>query len=546
MLASFHSSGACRPALKDQEIAALRRPSASIPLELPSPASALEEDFKKNVQAHYDALAARRDAWSARNWFYHRYLQEAVARWVPPGRTVLELGSATGNLLAALRPAYGFGLDLSPAMTLVARRKYPGLRFEVGDAETFEHRRRFDFIVASDLVGELLDISAMLERAHAVSHARTRVVLTFHNPALEGLLRVLQRWGLAMPPARQNWIGPRDLQNLLALSDFEIEAMQSGLLVPFPLPLLAPLGNRYLSNLRGPRYFNVVNIVAARPIRPRPHLRPLSCTVVIPCRNEERNIEAVVTRMPPLGSHTELIFVDGASTDRTRERIAAMRRRYRGRKDIKLIRQAAGPKERNPTEPPRPVPAVHPDAPVAMLKLGKGDAVRKGFDAARGDVLMILDADLAVPPEDLPRFFAPLACGKARFINGSRLVYPMEERAMKFVNYLGNKFFSVLFTWLLEQPIRDTLCGTKALLREDYLRIRAGRAYFGDFDPFGDFDLLFGAARLGLKIAEVPVRYRRRVAGVSKVRIWRHGLLLAAMSLLAFRKLKLARRQPAR
>jgi glycosyltransferase involved in cell wall biosynthesis len=209
-----------------------------------------------------------------------------------------------------------------------------------------------------------------------------------------------------------------------------------------------------------------------------------------------------------------------------------MQRRYAAVKDIRLIHQVPGPKLVAPA-------SVAPDAPVAMLRLGKGDAVRKGFEAARGDVLMILDADLTVPPEDLPRFFNALASGKAEFINGNRLLYPMEEEAMKFVNYLGNKLFSSLFTWMLGQRIRDTLCGTKALRREAYRRIAQGRPYFGDFDPFGDFDLLFGAARLGLRIVDVPVRYRRRRAGVTKVRVVRHGLLLTAMSLVAFRKFKL-------
>jgi glycosyltransferase involved in cell wall biosynthesis len=237
--------------------------------------------------------------------------------------------------------------------------------------------------------------------------------------------------------------------------------------------------------------------------------------------------------MPDLGPGTEIIFVDGASTDGTKERIEEVIDRYRGSKDIKLILQMPEASYGDRKD--------DPDAPTVMLKLGKGDAVRKGFDAASGDVLMILDADLTVPPEDLPRFLRPIATGKGRFINGTRLVYPMEERAMKFVNYVGNWFFSKLFTWLLEQPIRDTLCGTKVLLKSDYAEIKAGRKHFGDFDPFGDFDLLFGAARLGIPIVEVPVRYRRRLAGVSKVRVSRHGWLLVAMSLVAFRRLKLAR-----
>ncbi len=498
-----------------------------------APGSPGDQEFKDQVRAHYDRLAGARDRWSARNRVYHAYIEDRLRTIVPAGSAVLELGTGTGDLLRALRPGRNLGIDLSPAMVEIARRKYPALRFAAGDAETIELDERFDFIVASDLVGELVDIATMLDRVHAHSTPETRLVLTFHNPALEAALRVAQRLGLAMPPARQNWIGPRDLETLLELADFTVETIHGGLLVPFRIPGLATLANGRLSQVPAIRYFNVVNVLVARPRVPRPAVFPMTCTVVIPCRNEVENIEAAVLRTPVMGSHTELLFVDGASTDGTEARIDEMRRRYAGIKDIKLIRQVEGPVTNRP--------AADPQAPVAMLKLGKGDAVRKGFEAATGDVLMILDADLTVPPEDLPRFFSCIASGKGEFVNGSRLVYPMEEAAMKFVNYLGNKFFSVLFTWLLGQRVRDTLCGTKALHRGAYARIKAGRAYFGEFDPFGDFDLLFGAARLDLKIVEVPVRYRRRRAGVTKVRVVRHGLLLLAMSAIAFRKFKLAR-----
>jgi glycosyltransferase involved in cell wall biosynthesis len=438
-------------------------------------------------------------------------------------------------LLATLVPTRGLGIDVSPRMIEIATHKHPTLRFRVDDAETVESREPFDYVIASDLVGDLLDISAMLDRVHALSHGQTRLILTFHNPALEGVLRMAQRAGVAMAPARQNWIGPKDLADLLRLGDFIIEHVESGLLLPLPVPILASVANTKLAGLPGPRYLNLLNIVVARPVKPRPRPRPLTCTVVIPCRNEVNNIEAAVARVPDLGTHTELLFVDGSSTDGTVERIEQLQARYRGQKDIKLLHQTAPPSSGARPEP------TDPNAPVAMLKLGKGDAVRKGFDAATGDVVMILDADLTVPPEDLPAFFAPLATGKADFINGNRLLYPMEERAMKFVNYLGNKFFSVLFTWLLGQRIRDTLCGTKALRKTDYMRIKEGRAYFGEFDPFGDFDLLFGAARLKLRIVDVPVRYRRRIAGVTKVRVLRHGWLLLAMGVVAFRKFKLGR-----
>jgi glycosyltransferase involved in cell wall biosynthesis/ubiquinone/menaquinone biosynthesis C-methylase UbiE len=485
------------------------------------------------VRDHYDRLAPERDRWYEKNSYYHGTVERRLSTLIPPGSSVLELGCGTGNLLSALKPSRGLGLDISAEMVRLARAKFPDLQFEVADAEAFRVDEKFDFVVASDLIGELGDITAMLECFHRASHESTRLILTFHSPTLEAVLRTAQRAKLAMAPLRQNWVGLDTAKSMLALSDLRVTLEEHALLVPVPIPLVASAANRLLSGRRAFKYFDLLNVLVAEAVPERPQPKALKCSVIIPCRNEIGNIDAAVERMPDLGPETEIIFVDGASTDGTKERIEEVIDRYRGLKDIKLILQMpeadyAGPKD-------------HPDAPTVMLKLGKGDAVRKGFEAASGDVLMILDADLTVPPEDLPRFLYPLATGKGRFVNGTRLVYPMEERAMKFVNYVGNWFFSKLFTWLLEQPIRDTLCGTKVLLKSDYEKIKAGRKHFGEFDPFGDFDLLFGAARLRLPIVEVPVRYKRRLAGVSKVRVSQHGWLLVGMSLIAFRRLKLAK-----
>jgi glycosyltransferase involved in cell wall biosynthesis len=171
---------------------------------------------------------------------------------------------------------------------------------------------------------------------------------------------------------------------------------------------------------------------------------------------------------------------------------------------------------------------------------GKVEAVRLGFEAACGEILMILDADLTVAPEELTKFYRAIVERKGELINGTRLVYPMEHQAMRFLNIVGNKVFSVLFSWILEQRVTDTLCGTKVLRRSDYERIKANRSYFGDFDPFGDFDLLFGAAKLSMKITELPIRYRERTYGTTKISRFRHGLLLLRMSAVAIRKLKLA------
>jgi glycosyltransferase involved in cell wall biosynthesis len=247
----------------------------------------------------------------------------------------------------------------------------------------------------------------------------------------------------------------------------------------------------------------------ARPIHLR-EIREFSTTILIPCRNEKGNIEAAIKRIPPFGAHQEIIFVDGHSTDGTREEIERVIKAYPDR-DIKLMIQDGQ---------------------------GKGDAVRKGFSVAKGEVLMILDADLTMPPEDLPKFYRALAENHGEFINGCRLVYPMERQAMRFLNLLGNKFFSMMFTWILNQRFKDTLCGTKVLFRKDYEKIQANRDYFGDFDPFGDFDLIFGAIKQNLKVVEVPIRYRERIYGRTNIRRFRHGWLLLKMTLFAYRKIK--------
>lgn len=489
---------------------------------------------KRRRERHFDALADERERWRSRAAHYHRAIAALCRRHVAPGTRVLELGCGTGDLLAALAPdpAGSLGVDLSAGMVARARARHPELRFESADAEALAlPGRTFDAVVASDLVGHLEDIYATLRGLRALCHARTRLVVTYHNFLWEGALGVAEKLGLKMPQPDLNWLGMQDLENLLRLSGFALVARGRELLVPARIPLVSAALNAVAPKTPILRHFCLVQYAVAEldpsPATGTPEPRDLpSVSVVIPCRNEAGNVDAAVERLPALGRSTEILFVDGHSTDGTVERIESAIARERGRREIRLIHQT-----------PRGQGAFAED-PDRMLRLGKGDAVRKGFAAATGDVVMILDADLTVAPEDLPRFVEALAEGRAAFVNGSRLVYPMEPESMRFLNLCGNKAFSLAFTWLLGQPIKDTLCGTKALFRKDYERIAAGRVYFGDFDPFGDFDLLFGAARLGLPIVDMPVRYRRRTAGVSKVRLVSHGLLLVRMSAIAFRKFK--------
>ena len=217
-----------------------------------------------------------------------------------------------------------------------------------------------------------------------------------------------------------------------------------------------------------------------------------------------------MTRTPIFGSRQEFIFVEGGSRDGTYEEVERVMKKYPG-KDIKLFKQEGK---------------------------GKGDAVRLGFGKASGDILMILDADLTVAPEELSKFYEAMRQNRAEFINGSRLVYPMEKVAMRFLNLVANKLFGVFFSWLLGQRFKDTLCGTKVIFKHDYEELAANRSYFGDFDPFGDFDLIFGATKLNLKIIELPIRYKERQYGTTQIQRFRHGLLLFRMCFFAMKKIK--------
>jgi len=478
-----------------------------------------EEASRQRRIAEYDRYADERDRWRGRNSAYYRSIEQLARFVVPEGASVLEIGSGTGDLLAALKPSAGVGIDLSPRMVELARQKHPNLEFLVDDAETLAtpklKGRTFDYVVISDVVGMLDDVWAAFRALRQVCNPRTRILVTYYNFVWEPLLKLGERVGKKMPIAQQNWLGMQDLQNLVELNHFDVIRRGTAQLVPVDVPLVAPFANRYLAQLPGLRHFALTQFFVCKLAHgggPIP-ARDYSCSVIVPCKNERGNIDDIIARTPDMGKGTEIIFVDGNSDDGTVPEIEK-HLKAKTRPRLKLIHQGDGK--------------------------GKGDAVRKGFAAATGDILFILDADLTVPPEDLPKFYAAIAEGRGEFINGSRLVYPMEGEAMRFLNSLGNKAFGLALSATLEQRLKDTLCGTKVLFRRDYEKIARSRGFFGNFDPFGDFDLLFGAAKQNLHIVELPVRYRARTYGETKISRFREGAILLRMTLHAFRKFKTA------
>ena len=462
--------------------------------------------------AFWDQVARKRQIHGAGSGTYHRRLCELYTFHVAPGQRVLEIGCGEGDLLASVRPAYGLGIDLSGGMIARAAQRHPELDFACADGLAFSSDQPFDMVILSDLVDDVWDIQALFERVRCCCHPRTRVLINYYSRLWTPVLKLAELLGLAEKTLEQNWVTDEDVFNLLSLSGFEVVRNSEEVLLPLPIPLLDRFCNQFLVRFWPFNHLALTNLIIARPmpgVEDAPRSAP-SVTVVVPARNEAGNIENIMRSLPRMGSATELLFVEGNSTDDTFAEIECQMAR-------------------------------HPEVPCRLLKQtgkGKGDAVRLGFQEARGDILMILDADLTVPPEYLPRFYEALVQGKGELINGVRLVYPMEKQAMRLANFLGNKFFSLAFSWLLGQPVKDTLCGTKVLTRADYEKIVQNRAYFGDFDPFGDFDLLFGASRLNLKIVDVPVRYKERVYGTTNIQRWKHGWLLLKMVAFAALRLK--------
>ena len=375
------------------------------------------------------------------------------------------------------------------------------------------HRYAPDFVLLDGVLHYERDIQAFLDELGRQCQGKTRLVVTFYSALWKPFIQLATILGLRNNLPEENWIAPEDVHNLLRLSDFEIIHAESRVLLPVYIPILSNLINRYISPLPPFNLLNLVNIIVARPV-PAPTVwpeTPPSVSIVVAARNEEGNIEDIIRRLPKMGPDDELIIIEGNSTDNTWAKIQEVYERNRGRMNMRIGQQDGR---------------------------GKGDAVRKGFAMATKDILMILDADLTVPPEDLPKFYRAIVTGKGEYINGSRLVYPMEDKAMRFLNIVGNKFFALAFSFVLGQRFKDTLCGTKVLSRANYEKLASHRAYFGEFDPFGDFDLIFGSARMCLKIVEVPIRYRERVYGDTNISRWRHGIILLRMLLFAARKIK--------
>ena len=465
---------------------------------------------KLDLITHFDSVAEDSYKRAKRGSYLHKEFRKYLAFLIPPDSSVLHIGSGTGDLLASLKPTKGLGIDYSSKMVEVARQKHPNLEFQVGDLDNLDIKMKYDYVLLVNVIGYADDIQNAFGQLKKVCRNDTRVIVVYFNYLWEPILKVAEKIGIRMTRPTQHWLPPEDIENIFNLCNFEVVRRTYRFLVPVYVPIVSMIFNKIIANLPGIRRLCLNHVVIARFLEPKEMSEEVSCSIIIPCRNEKGNIEQAVKRVPKMGRYNELIFVEGHSTDGTLEECYRVQKTY-PEKDIKVLIQDGK---------------------------GKGNAMLKGFASACGDIFMILDADLTVPPEDLIKFFKAISSGKGEFINGSRLVYKMETQAMRSLNFAANKLFGIAFSYLLDQKIRDTLCGTKVLWKKDYEKIAANREYFGDFDPFEDFDLLFGAARLNLLIVEIPVKYGARTYGTTSISRFKDGWLLIKMMIYAARKIK--------
>ena len=348
-------------------------------------------------------------------------------------------------------------------------------------------------IILDNVIGDIPDLQDYFEDLAKEITPKTKILISYHNHIWEPVLNLASILGLRKRVGQQNWITKDDLENILEISGFEVVAHQS-------------------------RFFGITAITIARPkiYDLRFKNSDYSVSIIVPARNEEGNIKNIIPSIPKFGKSQEIIFVEGNSTDKTWEEIQTLLRQGFGRASKSLKIKAFKQKGK-----------------------GKADAVRVGFEKAKGEIIMIYDADRTVPSSDLPKFYNVLARGIGEFANGSRLVYPMEAQAMQGLNKIGNEFFSSVFTWIFGQHFKDTLCGTKAIFRNDFLKMKKDYLRYLEIDPFGDFALIFSAIKHNLKVVEIPVRYKEREYGSTNINRFYHGLLLFKLSWIALREFKL-------
>jgi len=489
--------------------AGVERTRSAKPGQLPPQVSVFEVPARPG-DANITAYARSLDCWRNRNRFYHERKIEYLRFVIPEGESVLLLGCEDGAMLDALRPIRGVGIDRSTDAIRLARLRHPRYAFHASDDYRANVRGKFEYIVLDDMACCVDDLFTLLTSLRDLSTPTTRLIVVQHNYLWRPVLRVAEWLGLKRPERVSNWLSAGDMGVFMRAAGFEPIDVRSRLFCPKRLFGIGPAINWLVGLVPFARRLASTQILVGRPSMPERAHQTQSASIVLTTRDERENIEPMVKAIPFVGADTEIIFVEGHSTDGTREEIERVMAKYPD-KNIRLIVQDG---------------------------IGQGNAIRRGFEQAKGNVIILLEADQTSPADDVLKAFEVIATGRAEFVNGSRFVYPRAHGSMPRLNVFGNALFAAWFTWFLGQRTSDVLCGIKAIDRTLFQRLNRNWGFLNLADPFGDFELAFGAARLGLRMSEVPTRYACRSYGVPKTRPLRHGWMLFRMMLRATRVFK--------
>ncbi len=469
------------------------------------------------IKQYFDSIALQRKKWLNKGKFFHQEDLRVFKDLIPEGSNVLELGCGNGHLLNGLKPKIGIGIDISKNLIQEGKKDYPNLELISGNAENaaklVDSNVNLDYIIICDSIGYIKDIQNLFGEIQKLTKPHTRLIITYFSPLWVPFLSIATFLKLKMKIPNTSLLYPADIKNFLKISNFDTVRTEKKILFPYKFFGLGRLINRFIAVVPLISNLCLRHYVIARSLKSSKNNVPKSASIIIPCKNEEKNIKLAISRIPKFTNDIEVIFVEGNSKDRTWNEIQKVIKDNKTKKKFSV----KGFKQKGK---------------------GKADAVFLGFEKAKNDVLIILDADLTVAPEDLGKFWEKIFSGDAEFVNGTRLVYPMDDDAMRYLNHIANRGFSLLFTWLLGQRYTDTLCGTKVIKKNDFFKIKKQIPDFEDFDPFGDFYLIFGSQKLCLKMVEIPIRYKARIHGETQISRFTHGLLLIKMLLVAFFRIK--------
>lgn len=439
-----------------------------------------------------------------RHRYYYTQIQRLLKFLIPPGKSILYFGCYREDVI--------YSLDASSSVVIneeVDERisKNKSVEFVHCKYHLYNPQQEYDYIILDTVIGKTENINLLLRNISSACSSHTRIIIHQENYLWRPLLNFAASFGLKKQEKTQNWLSIKDVETYLETAGFESTRVYKKNIFPLKAGFLGPILNHFFSTIPVLDFLKLDQFIVGRFNKPFTQLKSSSSlSICLTVKDEEHNIEPIVSSLPVLCENQEILFVEGNSTDNTAKEIERMKMLF-PHKNIRLIKQPGK---------------------------GQGDAIHTGFKEAKGEIIILYEGDGTSEPYDIQYFYEAIEAGRFEFIEGSRFVYPLSHKCMPLANKIGNVVFAKWFSFFLNQRTTDVLSGIKAIRKKDYEKIYNTWGFLGIPDPFGDFELLFGSARYGLKIGEIPIRYKPRVFGESKTSVFKHGWYLLKMAFTGY------------